>query len=52
MTLEKAVAKFERLATPFTSTEQRVAIIEIVAHLEKNEVTQLTKILRAPSARS
>ena len=52
MTWEKAVAKFERLAAPFTSTAQRAAIIEIVAHLEKNEVAQLTEVLRAPSARS
>ena len=52
MTWERAVAKFERLAAPFTSTAQRAAIIEIVDHLEKNEVAQLTEVLRAPSARS
>jgi 2-methylcitrate dehydratase len=52
MTWEKAAAKFERLAAPFTSTRQRTAIIEIVAHLEKNEVAQLTEVLRTHSARS
>ncbi len=52
MTWEKAAAKFERLSVPFTSTAQRAAIIEIVAHLEKNEVAQLTEVLRAPSAQS
>jgi 2-methylcitrate dehydratase len=46
MTWEKAVAKFELLSAPFTSVEQRAAIIEIVAHLEKNEVAQLTEVLR------
>jgi len=52
MTWEKASAKFERLSVPFTSTAQRAAIIEIVAHLEKNEVAQLTEVLRATSAQS
>jgi 2-methylcitrate dehydratase len=51
MTWEKAVAKFELLSAPFTNVEQRAAIIKIVAHLEKNEVAQLTGVLRAPSAR-
>jgi 2-methylcitrate dehydratase len=46
MTWEKAVAKFERLAGQFTGTAQRAAIIEIVAHLETNQVTQLTEALR------
>ena len=52
MTWEKAAAKFERLSVPFTSTAQRAAIIEIVDHLEKNEVAQLTEVLRATSAQS
>ncbi len=52
MSWEKAVAKFERLSAPFTSIEQRAAIIEIVARLETYEVAQLTEVLRAPSARS
>src|SRR6266568_3419038 len=49
MSWEKAVAKFERLAAPFTSTAQRAAIIKIVAHLETKAVAQLTELLRAPS---
>jgi 2-methylcitrate dehydratase len=52
MSWKKAVAKFERLAGPFTSNSQRAAIIETVSNLERKEVTQLTGILRAPSARS
>ena len=52
MSWEKAVAKFERLAGPFTSISQRVAIIETVSNLETKEITQLTEVLRAPSARS
>ena len=47
MSWEKAVAKFERLAGPFTDTAQRAAIIEIIAHLETKEVTQLTGLLRS-----
>ncbi len=42
---EKAIAKFERLAAPFTSREQRAAIAETVAHLEMKEVAQLTDLL-------
>jgi 2-methylcitrate dehydratase len=45
---EKAVAKFERLATPFTNDAQRAAIREVVAHLEEKEVAQLTELLRVP----
>src|SRR5947199_3822236 len=52
MPWEKAVAKFERLAGPFTGTMQCAVIIEIVAHLETKEVAQLTEVLRAPSART
>src|SRR5438874_8468366 len=47
MTWEKAVAKFERLAGPFTGTTQCAVIIEIVAHLQAEEVAQLTGLLRA-----
>jgi 2-methylcitrate dehydratase len=43
---EKAVAKLERLAAPFTNGAQRAAIIEAVAHLETKEVAQLTELLR------
>src|SRR5713101_3298261 len=52
MSWEKAVAKFERLAGPFTGTAQRAAIIELVAQLETKTVAQLTELLRAPSART
>jgi hypothetical protein len=52
MSWEKAVAKFERLADPFTSSAQRVAVIDIVSNLETKEVVQLTELLREPSARS
>jgi 2-methylcitrate dehydratase len=45
---DKAVAKFERLASPFTDTGQRTAIVETVAHLETTVVTQLTEVLRTP----
>jgi 2-methylcitrate dehydratase len=51
MTWEKVVAKFERLAGPFTGFEQRTAIIEVVAHLETNEVALLTDLLRTPTVR-
>ena len=43
---EQAVAKFERLAAPFTNNTQRAAILEAVAHLETREVAQLTELLR------
>ncbi len=45
---EKAVAKFERLAAPFTDVAQRTAIAETVVHLETKEVAQLTELLRVP----
>ncbi|MBA2681868.1 MAG: MmgE/PrpD family protein, partial [Ktedonobacteraceae bacterium] len=45
---EKAVAKFERLATPHAPIEQRAAIIETVAHLETKEIAQLTEVLCTP----
>jgi 2-methylcitrate dehydratase len=44
---EKVVAKFERLATPYTGTAQRAEIVETVAHLETKEVEQLTGLLGA-----
>ena len=52
MAWEKVVAKFERLATPYTNAAQRTAIIETVAHLETKEVEQLTQFLGASFARS
>jgi 2-methylcitrate dehydratase len=52
MSWEKVVAKFERLATPFTSIEQRASIVETVAHLETKDVAQLTDLLRAANAQS
>jgi 2-methylcitrate dehydratase len=52
MAWEKVVAKFERLATPYTNAAQRAAIIETVAHLETKEVVQLTQLLGASFART
>lgn len=51
MSWEKATAKFERLATPYTDAAQRAAIVETVAHLEMKEIEQLTKVLGASFAR-
>src|SRR5947209_1147746 len=51
MSWEKAVAKFERLAAPYTGAAQREAIVETVAHLETKEVEQLTGLLGASFAR-
>jgi len=45
MSWEKAVDKFELLDAPYTNVEQRMSIIETVAHLETSEVQQLTKLL-------
>ena len=45
---KKAVARFERLAAPYTDTTRRVSIVEIVAHLETKEVEQLTELFSAP----
>jgi len=47
MSWEQAVAKFERLAAPFTAAEQLASIVETVAHLETKDVAQLTGLLRA-----
>lgn len=52
MSWEKAVAKFERLATPYTNTTQRDSIVETVAHLETKEVAQLTSVSGASFART
>ena len=52
MSWEKAVAKFERLAAPYTDAAQREAIVETVAHLETKEVVQLTQSLGASFART
>jgi len=51
MAWEKVVAKFERLATPYTNAAQRAAIVETVAHLETKEVVQLTDLSGASFAR-
>ena len=50
MSWEKVVAKFERLAAPFTGAERRASIVETVAHLETKDVAQLTELLRAANA--
>ncbi len=42
---EKAVAKFEQLAAPYTDKNLRTAIADAVAHLESIEVRQLTELL-------
>src|SRR2546423_10912219 len=52
MSWEKAVAKFEPLATPYTNTTQRASIVEMVAHLESKEVVQLTELLGAEDAQT
>ncbi len=48
MSWKQAIAKFERLTTPFTDAARREALIETVEHLETKEVTQLTELLHAP----
>src|SRR5579883_1652306 len=50
MSWEEAVAKFERLAAPFSQVADRTAIIETVAHLETRTVEQLTELLNASFA--
>jgi 2-methylcitrate dehydratase len=52
MSWEQAVAKFERLAAPYITTEQRSSIVEAVAHLEAKEVMQLTELLGAEDAQT
>lgn len=49
---QKAVAKFERLASPYTVAEQRASIVETVAHMELKEVAQLTELVGASFART
>src|SRR5437763_4806852 len=49
MSWEQARAKFERLAAPFTNDAQRASLVETVAHLETQEVAQLTMLLGAVS---
>jgi 2-methylcitrate dehydratase len=48
LTWEQAVAKFERLALPFTEATQRAAIIETVAHLEEHDATHLADMVGQP----
>ena len=50
MSWEQVVAKFERLASPYTGTAQRASIVETVAHLETKTVKQLTELLNADVA--
>jgi 2-methylcitrate dehydratase len=50
MSWEKVVAKFERLATPYTDAAQRASIIETIAHLESKDVAELTELLGASFA--
>jgi len=50
MPWEKVVAKFDRLAAPYTNAAQRAAIVEMVAHLETKEVEQLTGLSGASFA--
>ena len=52
MSWEKAAAKFERLAAPYTDNAQRAAIVETVALLESKEVVQLTQLSGASFART
>ena len=44
-TWEQAVAKFERLASPYAEQELHQAIVEAVAHLETIEVYELADLL-------
>ena len=50
MSWEKAAAKFELLAAPFTEATRRAAIVQTVADLETRDVAQLTGLLRAENA--
>jgi 2-methylcitrate dehydratase len=50
MSWEQAVAKFERLAAPYTIASQRDSLVEIIAHLETKEVIELTMLLGASFA--
>ena len=50
MSWEKAVAKFERLAAPYTGAAQRTSLVETIAHLELKDVVQLTGLLSASTA--
>ncbi len=50
MSWEKVVAKFERLATPYTDAAQRASIIETIALLESKDVAELTELLGASFA--
>jgi 2-methylcitrate dehydratase len=52
MSWEKAIAKFERLAAPYTDAAQRASIVETVAQIETKEAVQLTQLLDASFART
>jgi 2-methylcitrate dehydratase len=45
MSWKQAVAKFQRLATPFAGSAQQAAIIEAVDHLEEIDVADVTRLL-------
>ncbi|HZU68253.1 MAG TPA: MmgE/PrpD family protein [Ktedonobacteraceae bacterium] len=45
MSWEQVIAKFERLAAPYTDATQRASIIETVAGLETKDVVELTALL-------
>lgn len=47
---EQAISKFEHLAAPFTTPEQRAALLETVGHLETYDVARLTELLRGVPA--
>jgi 2-methylcitrate dehydratase len=50
MSWEKVVAKFERLAAPYTDATQRASIVETIALLETKNVAELTELLGASFA--
>jgi 2-methylcitrate dehydratase len=45
MPWDKVVEKFNALASPYANGSQRAAIVEAVAHLENNDIEQLTRVL-------
>ncbi|HZR44393.1 MAG TPA: MmgE/PrpD family protein [Ktedonobacteraceae bacterium] len=48
MSWERATAKFERLAAPYTTDRLRQQIVETVNHLESGTVQDLTRLLATP----
>lgn len=45
MPWDKVVDKFNALASPYANALQRAAIVEAVAHLETQDINQLTRVL-------